>query len=197
MLPTIVILMGREGEIDLSDDDASVLCSMSPASIDRKLRGPKAAFGTKGRSPTEPGTLFKHQIPIGTWSEWDDATPGFDEIDRVGHEGGNSTGEFCFTLTMTDIATGWTVNHSVKIKAASWVVAAIEEVMALFPFPIIRIGSDNGSEFINAYLLAFCDARSITFTRLRPGNKNDGGRRVEELDSRSRARRLPALRLRS
>ena len=40
-----------------------------------------------------------------TWAEWDDAKPGFVEIDRVGHEGGNSKGEFCFTLDITDIAT--------------------------------------------------------------------------------------------
>jgi hypothetical protein len=174
MLAMVLKLMIREGEIELSDDDVRLLCSMSPATIDRKLRGPKAAFGKKGRSHTKPGTLLKHQIPIRTWSEWDDATPGFVEIDLVGHEGGNSTGEFCFTLTMTDIATGWTVNRSVKNKAAIWVVAAIEEAMALFPFEIIGIDSDNGSEFINAHLLAFCEARSITFTRSRPGNKNDG-----------------------
>jgi len=41
-----------------------------------------------------------------TWADWDDAVPGFVEIDLVGHEGGNSSGEFCFTLTGTDIATG-------------------------------------------------------------------------------------------
>jgi hypothetical protein len=41
-----------------------------------------------------------------SWSEWDDDRPGFVEIDLVGHEGGNGFGEFCFTLTVTDIATG-------------------------------------------------------------------------------------------
>jgi hypothetical protein len=33
---------------------------------------------------------------------------------------------------------------------------------------------DNGSEFINAHLLRWCEQRKITFTRSRPGNKNDG-----------------------
>jgi hypothetical protein len=52
--------------------------------------------------------LLKSQIPVRTWADWDDAVPGFVEIDLVGHEGGVASGQFCFTLTVTDIATGWT-----------------------------------------------------------------------------------------
>jgi len=52
--------------------------------------------------------LLKSQIPIRTWAQWDDAVPGFVEIDLVGHEGGNALGDHCYTLTVTDIATGWT-----------------------------------------------------------------------------------------
>ena len=40
----------------------------------------------KGRSHTKPGSLLKSQIPIRTWADWDDAVPGFVEIDLVGHE---------------------------------------------------------------------------------------------------------------
>ena len=102
--------------------------AMSPATIDRRLQSAKVLARFAGRSHTKPGSLLKSQIPIRTWSEWDDATPGFVEIDLVGHEGGNSFGEFCFTLTVTDIATGWTVNRSVLNKAAIHVVAAIDDV---------------------------------------------------------------------
>lgn len=38
--------------------------------------------------------------------------PGFVEIDLVGHEGPNATGEQCFTLIVSDIATGWTKNRT-------------------------------------------------------------------------------------
>jgi transposase InsO family protein len=100
--------------------------------------------------------------------------PGFVEIDLVGHEGGNSTGEFCFTLTVTDVFTGWTINRSVKNKAAIWVFEAIEYAIHQFPFPILGIDSDNGSEFINHHLYDYCVAHKITFTRSRAGNKNDG-----------------------
>jgi transposase InsO family protein len=174
MLVVLVPMLRRDGELDLGDDEAALLMAMSPATIDRRLQGAKVLARFAARSHTKPGSLLKSQIPIRTWSEWDDATPGFVEIDLVGHEGGNSFGEFCFTLTMTDIATGWTVNRSVANKAAIHVVAAIEAASSLFPFPILGIDSDNGSEFINAHLYDYCLDHEITFTRSRPGNKNDG-----------------------
>jgi integrase-like protein len=174
MLEVVVPLLRRDGDIVLSDDEAALLVSMSPASIDRHLAPERNRLVSRGRSHTKPGTLLKSQIPIRTWADWSEDKPGFVEIDLVGHEGGNSSGEFCFTLTVTDIATGWTINRSVKNKAAVWVFEAIKHVITQFPFPILGIDSDNGSEFINAHLLAFCVANKITFTRSRSGNKNDG-----------------------
>ena len=174
MLATLVPMLRRDGELDLTDAEAALLINMSAATIDRRLRAAKEHDGFSATSHTKPGSMLKSQIPIRTWSEWDENTPGFVEIDLVGHEGGNSHGEFCFTLTVTDICTGWTVNRSVPNKAVVNVVAAIEHVSSRFPFPIIGIDSDNGSEFINAHLFDYCEARRITFTRSRPGNKNDG-----------------------
>jgi hypothetical protein len=174
MLVVLVPMLRRDSEIDLADTDAALLCQMSPATIDRRLKGAKVLAEFRGRSHTKPGSLLKSQIPIRTWSEWDDAVPGSVEIDLVGHEGGDSFGEFCFTLTMTDIATGWTVNRSVRNKAAIFVTEAIDHAGQAFPFPIKGIDSDNGSEFINVHLFDYCTDRRITFTRSRPGNKNDG-----------------------
>ena len=51
---------------------------------------------------------------------------------------------------------------------------AIDYAAQQFPFAILGIDSDNGAEFINAHLLAYCEQRQITFTRSRSGNKNDG-----------------------
>ena len=174
MLGMLVPILRRDGELDLTDEEARLLVAMSAATIDRRLAGERAAMMPRGRSHTKPGSLLKSQIAIRTWADWDDAVPGFVEIDLVGHEGGNASGEFCFTLTVTDIATGWTVNRSVRNKAARWVFEALEHVIAAFPFPIIGIDSDNGSEFINAHLLRWCIDQQITFTRSRPANKNDG-----------------------
>jgi transposase InsO family protein len=174
MLPVLVPILRRDGELDLTDAEAALLCRMSASTIDRRLAGERARLMPRGRCHTKPGSLLKSQIPIRTWAEWDDAVPGFVEIDLVGHEGGNASGEFCFTLTVTDIATGWTVNRSVRNKAQRWVFEALEHVIAQFPFPIIGIDSDNGGEFINDHLLRWCIEQKVTFTRSRPGNKNDG-----------------------
>ena len=174
MLAVLVASLRRDGELQMGDAEAELLISMSPSTIDRRLLPARRLLMPRGRSHTKPGTLLKSQIPIRTWSEWDDARPGFVEVDLVGHEGGNPFGEFCFTLTMTDVATGFTVNRSVKNKAAAHVNEAIEFARRLFPFPILGIDSDNGSEFINAHLYDYCVAEKITFTRSRPGNKNDG-----------------------
>jgi hypothetical protein len=174
MLAVVVPMLRRDGELEISDEEAELLVAMSAATIDRRLQNSKAVAGFTGRSHTKPGSLLKSQIPIRTWSEWDENQPGFVEIDLVGHEGGNSFGEFCFTLTVTDVATGWTVNRSVPNKAAIHVLEAIKHATARFPFPILGIDSDNGSEFINAHLFDYCTAEEITFTRGRPGNKNDG-----------------------
>lgn len=174
MLSVLVPLLQAEGELALDETDAALLIQMSPATIDRRLTGARMLAELRGVSHTKPGSLLKSQIPIRTWSEWDEATPGFCEIDLVGHEGGNPTGEFCSTLTVTDVATGWTVNRAVKNKAAIWVKEAIDHVRRVLPFPLLGIDSDNGSEFINHHLLAYCEERRITFTRSREGNKNDG-----------------------
>ena len=102
MLATIVPLLRRDGDIELDDEEAALLVSMSAATIDRHLAAERARLMFRGRSHTKPGTLLKSQIPIRTWAEWTEDLPGFVEIDLVGHEGGNSSGEFCFTLTVTD-----------------------------------------------------------------------------------------------
>lgn len=128
----------------------------------------------QGTGGHQAGFAAQSQIPVRTWAEWDDAVPGFVEIDTVFHDGGNRGGGHAFTLTVTDIATGWTENRSLPDRTAKHVVAALNHVAAAMPFPILGVDSDNGSEFINDDLLAWCRDRRITFTRSRPGNKNDG-----------------------
>lgn len=174
VLADLVARLRRFGELDISDDTAAALVAISPATIDRRLAPDRAAMGPRGRSHTKPGSLLKDAIPIRTWAQWDDAVPGFVEIDLVGHEGGNALGEHAYTLTVTDVATGWTENRSVPNKARKWVIAALEEISLIMPFPILGVDSDNGSEFINFHLLYWCEQREITFTRSRPGNSNDG-----------------------
>ena len=174
MLGELVAVLRHFGELSIDGGTAELLMSMSAATIDRRLAGERAKRQLRGRVGTKPGSLLKSQIPVRTWAEWDDARPGFLEIDLVWHDGGNRAGGHAFTLTVTDIATGWTENRSLPDKTAKCVLAALNDIARKMPFPILGVDSDNGSEFINDQLLDWCRGREITFTRARPGNKNDG-----------------------
>lgn len=174
MLTELVAVLRHFRELVISDQTAALLVSMSAATIDRRLAEERASCTIRGRVGTKPGSLLKSQIPVRTWAEWDDAVPGFVEIDTVFHDGGNRGGGHTFTLTVTDIATGWTENRSLPDRTAKHILAALNHIAAAMPFPILGVDSDNGSEFINEDLLRWCKDRHITFTRSRPGNKNDG-----------------------
>jgi integrase-like protein len=174
MMGELVPTLRRFGELDVTDALAAALVAMSAATIDRRLAPDRAKLQIRGRSHTKPGSLLKDAIPIRTWAQWDDARPGFVEIDLVGHEGGNAQGKHAYTLTVTDIATGWTENRSVPDKTRRRVVAALEAITKMMPFPVVGVDCDNGSEFINYTLLDWCEKRQISFTRSRPGNCNDG-----------------------
>lgn len=174
MLGELVGVLRHFRELTIDEDTAELLVSMSAATIDRRLADERAKRQVRGRVGTKPGSLLKGQIPVRTWAEWDDARPGFVEIDLVWHDGGIRGGGHAFTLTVTDIATGWTENRSVPEKTSTCVLAALNAIACVMPFPILGVDSDNGSEFINDDLFRWCQRHKITFTRARPGNKNDG-----------------------
>jgi Integrase core domain len=174
MLPELVFLLRKHHELIIDDTTATLLIGMSPATIDRRLVAAKSKLLPRGRSHTKPGSMLKSRIAMRTWADHDENTPGFVEIDLVAHEGGNSGGRFCFTLTVTDIATGWTENRTVIGKAQAQVFTALTDVVEHLPFPIKGIDSDNGSEFINEQLLRYCQGKQLKFTRSRSGNSNDG-----------------------
>jgi hypothetical protein len=53
------------------------------------------------------------------------------------------------------------------------VLAALQRARMLFPFPILGLDTDNGGEFINEEVAAYCVREQITFTRGRPYEKRD------------------------
>lgn len=163
----------RHGELRLDPEVRAKLLQMSSATIDRALAAERARLRVKGRSGTKPGSILKRQIPIRTFAEWDEARPGFCEVDLVAHDGGSPYGEFCQTLDLTCVATGWTEPRALPNKAQRWVHEAIEEIASDLPFPLLGLDSDNGAEFINMQLFRYCAERAITFTRSRPYRKND------------------------
>ncbi len=162
----------RHGHLHLTDACRSQLLSMSAATADRLLRGPRTQ-GPRGFATTRAGILLRQQISIRTFEQWNETQPGFLEADVVAHCGSQPKGHFLSTLTLTDIATGWMECFPLLTKSAEAVVSAFQQARACFPFPILGLDTDNGCEFMNECLLAYCEQETITFTRGRPDVKND------------------------
>jgi len=173
MLGELIGVLERFGEIELESEVKEKLLNVSPATIDRLLVEERKKQTLRARSKTKPGTLLKHQIPIRTFSEWDEQKPGFVEMDLVGHDGGDVSGDYIQTLDITDVCTGWTETQAVKNRAQVWVFEALKQIRECLPFKLLGIDSDNGGEFINDQLYRYCQKEQITFTRGRPYRKND------------------------
>ena len=149
---------------------------ISAAQVDRLLAPSKARGRGRGRSGTKPGSLFKTQIPIRT-DNWDIDRPGYLEADTVAHCGGSLKGDFVWSVTYTDIHSGWTANRAVWNKGAHGIVTATQDVEDQLPFAILGFDCDNGSEFLNHHLVNYFTnlKRKVGFTRSRPYQKNDNG----------------------
>lgn len=163
----------RSGELHLDHEVRTKLLRVSAATIDRLLAPDRRRLQVKGSSGTKPGTLLKRQIPIRTFAQWDETRPGFCEVDLVAHDGGSPYGEFCQTLDLTCVNTGWTEMRALRNKAQRWCFEALLDIRETLPFPLLGLDSDNGGEFINNQLFAYCTEQEITFTRSRPYRKND------------------------
>ncbi|MBP1648717.1 MAG: putative transposase for insertion sequence element [Bacteroidetes bacterium] len=157
----------------LTREQRKKLLAVSPATIDRLLAPERAKYQLKGRSTTRPGSLLKHQIPIRTYSDWDENKPGFLEADLVAQDGGIPASNVIHSLTLTDVASGWTEVRALRSKARRWVLEALKEMRSGLPFEILGLDSDNGSEFINEELFLYCQDQHLTFTRSRSQRKND------------------------
>ena len=158
--------------LTLSTQVQKQLLTISPATIDRRLGVKKRQLKKRLYGRTKPGTLLKHHIPIKTDS-WNVQTPGFTEIDLVSHSGNSASGDFLYSLNVTDIHSTWVETRAVMGKSQIGVLDAMKDIQQALPFKLLGIDSDNGSEFINYHLKTFCDQNQIQFTRGRPYKKDD------------------------
>ncbi len=148
--------------------------AMSPATMDRLLAPSRARLGRKRRAGTKPGSLLKKHIPIRTGNE-DIVRVGFLEADTVAHCGSSLAGDFVWTLTFTDIVSGWTQCRAVWNKGHSAIHQQLQAAEQESPFPWLAFDCDNGSEFLNHALWRHYAQRErpVRFTRSRPYHKND------------------------
>jgi hypothetical protein len=150
------------------------ILSLSASTIDRLLQPIRLEHPHKGLSGTKPGRLLKNQIPIKT-DHWDVTKPGFLEADTVAHCGNSLAGDFIWSLTLTDVYSGWTEIRATWNKGSAGVIEKISAIEAVLPFKILGFDCDNGTEFLNHHLLRYFTKRDnvVQFTRSRPYRKND------------------------
>jgi Integrase core domain len=172
-LEELVPALEREGALRLSAEVRTALLGISAATIDRRLKMARIGEKPRGLCTTKPGSLLRKQVPVRTFTPWDEQRPGFVEIDLVAHCGNSTAGSYLCTLDMVDLATGWTECAAVMDKSRKVVFAALEQLRARLPFPLLGIDSDNGSEFLNEQLVRWCRKEGISFTRCRAYHKND------------------------
>ena len=187
-IPELLAVLEQHGEFDVEPGIAAELRQMSPSTIDRRLRPYRQRGKRRSLSTTKPGTLLKGAIPLRTFGEWERKQPGTVQIDLLAHCGESSEGFYLTTLSAVDEATGWGEWVAVWGKGQERVGAAIHRMRQRLPFPLQGLNSDNGGEFINQPLYAYCQRERIEFTRCRPYKKNDNA--LVEEKNRSVVRRL-------
>lgn len=159
--------------LPVTPDTAAALRRVSAATLKRLLAPIRATRPLRGRGTTRAGTWLKHQIPVRTFADWDDARPGFLEGDLVAHCGPTTLGFYLCTLCAVDIVTGWTELEAVWGKGQERVGGAIHRARLRLPMPLLGWDSDSGGEFINEAFWRYCQREGITFTRGRAYRKND------------------------
>jgi hypothetical protein len=173
VLPALVEGLERHDELRLSASVREALVSMSAATIDRKLRNWRKGLGRQPRRSASRATGLKKQIPIRTWSEWTGVRAGSAQADLVLHCGESLEGFFLTTLTLVDVATGWTEVQPVWGIGMERVGGGLEAASRRLPVALRELHTDNGGEFINHTLYEWCRRRGVRLTRGRGYKKND------------------------
>lgn len=160
---------------DLDGESRQKIETIRPRTLDRMLLVVRRRHGHRGLSGTRHGDeLLKNVIPIKI-SHSDVNRPGFIQADTVAHGGVSTEGDFVWSLTFTDIFTGWTLNGAVWNKGQEGIFDLLRRIEEQLPFPVLGFHTDNGGEFLNHHLHRYYRDRDmpVEMTRTRPGQNND------------------------
>jgi hypothetical protein len=172
LLPILVNALENHGRLTLEATVRARVLSASAATIDRLLLATRAAVsGQRSRPRAIPAV--RRNVPVRTFADWKEPQPGYMEADLVSHGGESAAGSFVHTLTLTDVASGWTECVALVVRDGALVAEALEGLRTNMPFPLLGFDTDNGGEFMNETVAAYCDQHGIELTRSRPYRKND------------------------
>jgi len=174
LIPMLVDAMERHGHLDLEPAIRVKLLQVSAATIDRMLSEARLHIDGQRKRRKGIGSAIRRSIPVRTFTDWRDPPPGFFEIDMVEHCGGpKSDGDFVHTLTMTDIASGWTECVAMRVRDHVLVIEGFDKVAAELPFAMLGVDSDNDSAFMCQGVFDYCKSHALEQTRSRAYKKND------------------------
>ena len=174
LIPMLVEAMERYGHLSLDPEVKGKLLSVSAATIDRALRGTRERIDGQRKRRSGVGAAIRRSIPVRTFADWRDPSPGFFEVDMVEHCGGPKTnGDFVHSLVLTDIASGWTECVAMPVRNQSLVVEGMTKVASDLPFPMLGVDTDNDSAFMNQTVFDHCKKNGLEQTRSRAYKKND------------------------
>jgi len=164
-------VLSKHGELHLCANVRQLLASISRSTLARMLTKSRSIKRYR-MSPPRRRTHLQSQVPVERYQSGE-LRPGALEADLVEHNEGSSIGHFVYTLSVVDVATGYSRRRSVLGKGQLGVHRELKKLIMSWPYPIWGIHTDNGSEFLNEHLVRFCKANAIKFTRSRPYKKND------------------------
>jgi len=173
MISALLPALERHGRLKLGKADRALVLNVSASTIDRLLVDTKIAASGGRRRRVGFYSAIRREVPIRTFNDWNDPPPGFCEIDMVAHGGTNVAGSFIQTLTMVDVATGWTECLPLLTRESGLVVEAMARAQGLFPWPMLGADFDNDSAFMNDVVVPWCRGQNIEVTRSRAYKKND------------------------
>ena len=162
----------REG--DLGEELRQKVLAVSPAQIDRLLAPYRVEDGRARARGCRSDAAIRAEVPVRA-EAWSVEEPGWVEADTVAHCGGSMSESFIWTLTVTDIWSGWTELRATWNRGQYGVIERLEEIERAMPFGLKGWDTDNGGEFLNWALVSHLKGRepAVEVTRSRPYRKND------------------------
>ena len=155
-VPELLDRLVQCGEVLVPPAVDKLVRQASRPTLARLLEAARAQYPRRGATTTHPSTWLKQQIPIRTFADWDDARPGFCQVDLVAHCGSSSKGFYLYTLCAVDVVTSWVELQALWGKGHYRVAAGVQAVRERLPVALAGLDSDNGSEFINRVLYYYC-----------------------------------------
>lgn len=100
--------------------------------------------------------------------------PGYIRIDSV-HQGDQDKRKGVYHINAVDEVTQFQVVVTLERISESFMLPALKQILATFPFKIKGFHADNGGEYINYTVAELLETLRIEFTKSRPRHSNDNG----------------------